>query len=335
MATARKYKIDLNETTVYHIVSSCVRHAWLCGYDKKRKKSYEHRRIRLIGRMHYLASAFFIDLLEHNILSNHLHLMLDVDVDGAQQACRKDIVERYFSVSLAQGYKEVKKWYNGKRLTKKQYNKALSDIEMFRERLISISWFMQKLKQPFAKEANREENMQGSSFWDGRFYSRGIYSDAEMIMCMIYIALNKLRAKMAKYPENDQHTALYERLYQQLTDSKTLVELGLPEFKRDRLAKYNIPVQALMPFLGYESAHNQRGIRFDFQDYCKLVDMTARIKRDDKRGQLDPEAQSIMERLGLNGNKDDLAWLGEIEACDPVYYTRGQRQQAIEFADQD
>lgn len=326
MAQARYKKIDLSQTTTYHIVSTCVRDAWLCGYDKKNQKSYEHRRLQLVARMHYLASAFFIDLLEHNVLSNHCHLLLDVDVEAAQKASRREVVERYYSVSLAQGYKEVHRWYRGKRLTRKQYNKAVKDIEMFRQRLISISWFMQKLKQPIAKEANREEDMQGCRFWEGRFYSRGIYSDAQMIKCMIYIALNKVRANMVSKPEQDAHTALYERLYRRLTNSKTLIELGLPEFKRDRLAQYNLPVQALKPFLGYEAGEHERGIRFSFQDYCLLVDAMARVKRHDKRGQLDPKTRPILERLGL----DNLDWLSDIEAFDPLYYTRGQlnRDQA-------
>ena len=328
MATPRKHKVDLSDTSVYHVVSTCVRHTWLCGYDAKNNKHYEHRRRRIVARMHYLASGFFIDLLEHNVLSNHYHVLLDIAAKQASKASREEVVERYYSVSLAQGYKAVYKWYYGYQLTQAEYDKAMQDIEFFRERLTSLSWFMQKLNQPIAKEANAEDNMQGSRFWEGRYYSRGVRSSSQMIKCMIYIALNKVHANMISQPELDEHTGLFERLNQQLTDSQTLLEQGLPEFKNNRLAQYNIPVNALQPFLGHESADDERGIPFSFVDYCTLVDSIARIKRDDKSGHLDSNAQSILQRLGLPNPRDSLLLLSEIESFDPLYYTKAQRDQA-------
>ena len=325
MAQARQYKIDLSQTTVYHVVSTCVRQAWLCGYDAQTNHSYEHRRFRLVARMHYLASGFFIDLLEHNVLSNHYHILLDVAANKAAQASPEEVVRRYYSVSLAQGYKAVEKWYYGKSLTQDEYKQAMQDIEYFRQRLTSISWFMQKLNQPIAKEANAEDDMKGRRFWEGRFYSRGVYSDPQIIKCMIYIALNKLHAQMAAKPEDDQHTALYERLNGNLTDSQTLVEQGMPDFKRDRLALYNLPANALKPFIGHESASDNDGIRCHFQDYCLLVDVSARIKRDDKAGQLDPDAQSILQRLNLTTNRDSPYWLSEIESFDPFKKPKAQQ----------
>lgn len=331
MATARKYKVNLSETTVYHVVSTCVRHTWLCGYDAQNNKDYEYRRRQIVARMHYLASGFFIDLLEHNVLSNHYHILMKIAIKQALNASREEVVERYYSVSLAQGYTEVYKWYYGYQLSEGEHNKAMQDIEFFRERLTSLSWFMQKLNQPIAKQANAEDGMRGSRFWEGRFYSRGVYSNCQMLKCMIYIVLNKVHANMISKPELDQHTGLFERLNQQLTDSQTLLEQGLPEFKNNRLAQYNIPVNALEPFLGNESAEDERGIPFSFVDYCTLVDSFARIKRDDKSGHLDSNAQSILQRLGLPNPRDSLSLLSEIESFDPLYYTKAQRDQAKEL----
>lgn len=324
MTKPRKYQIDLDRTTIYHIVCTCVRHAWLCGYDTKNNKSYEYRRRRIVARMHTLASIFFIDLLEHNVLSNHYHIIIDVMKKRAQKASRAEVVRRYYAISNAQRYPAAKKWFEGQMLSETEYEQAMRDIEFFRERLCSISWFMQNLNQPIALEANQEEGMQSCSFWDKRYYSQGIYSQHQKLKCMIYVALNTVHAGIDSKPEQAPYSGLFERINHQLTDSQTLYELGMPDFKTNRLDQYNLPVDALQPFIDNQSSDDDRGIEFSFYDYCELVDATARIKREDKSHYLDPKAQSIFQRL----NMDSRYWLDEINYFEPKYFARGQIQRA-------
>ncbi len=40
MTTARKYKISLTDTPYYHVVTRCVRRAFLAGFDKPTKTSF-------------------------------------------------------------------------------------------------------------------------------------------------------------------------------------------------------------------------------------------------------------------------------------------------------
>ena len=325
MTQARKEQINYDETTTYHIVSKCARHTWLSGYDPDTGRCYEYRRFQLVARVRYFTSAFFIDLLEYDVLHNHYHLILDAMTEQAKRASRREVVERYYAVSNAEGYKEVKRWYYGKPLSQEDYDKAMNDIEFFRERLQCISWLMQKINQPFAVQINAEEGMQRSSFWEGRFYSRGIYNLVQLLVCMVYVALNSFRAGLASKPEASQYTGFYERFNRRLTHSQTLVDYGLPEFKSNRLKRYNIPVKPLKPFTGYESGNDQWGIAFTLEDYSQLIDATARAKHADKQeAQLDANVQPILQRLG----KDKLAWVESVEALDAISYLRSLQTQS-------
>jgi len=51
MARARNGLIDLAVTPYYHVISRCVRRAFLCGEDKYTGKSYHHRRQWVLDRL--------------------------------------------------------------------------------------------------------------------------------------------------------------------------------------------------------------------------------------------------------------------------------------------
>ncbi|MFT6200871.1 MAG: hypothetical protein ACJAZJ_000047, partial [Candidatus Endobugula sp.] len=44
MTRPRKELISISDTPYYHIVSRCVRRAFLCGFDNTSQRDYEHRR---------------------------------------------------------------------------------------------------------------------------------------------------------------------------------------------------------------------------------------------------------------------------------------------------
>ena len=44
MTQSRCSQVSLEDTCYYHLISRCVRKAFLCGVDKYTKQSYEHRR---------------------------------------------------------------------------------------------------------------------------------------------------------------------------------------------------------------------------------------------------------------------------------------------------
>ena len=51
MTIARSRQISLQDTPYYHVVSRCVRRAFLCGQDAHSGQSYEHRRQWVVDRL--------------------------------------------------------------------------------------------------------------------------------------------------------------------------------------------------------------------------------------------------------------------------------------------
>lgn len=79
MTLPRKQLISIEDTPYYHIVSRCVRRAFLCGKDKYSGKNYEHRRELIVDKVNLLASVFHIEVCAYAIMSKHYHLVLKVN----------------------------------------------------------------------------------------------------------------------------------------------------------------------------------------------------------------------------------------------------------------
>ncbi len=158
MPTARKDIINLNICRYYHCISRCVRRAFLCGYDKETGRSFNHRKVWLVDLMHQLAEIFAIKICAYAIMSNHYHLVLYVDIDQALSWSDQDILERWaslFPMSKAKSYLELSLDFDD--LTPQQ----AANIELWREQLMDISWFMRKLNETIARQANKEDNCTG------------------------------------------------------------------------------------------------------------------------------------------------------------------------------
>ena len=76
MATPRHLLVDPENECNYHLVSRCVRRAFLCGVDERDQRDYSHRRAWLAERMRQLAPCFALDIHAHTVLGDHFHLVL-------------------------------------------------------------------------------------------------------------------------------------------------------------------------------------------------------------------------------------------------------------------
>ncbi|MCH9671890.1 MAG: hypothetical protein K0U93_10630 [Gammaproteobacteria bacterium] len=208
MATARTVLIDPEIALPYHLVSRCVRRAWLCGWDRITRKDYTHRKVQLEQRLLRLVEAFAVDLYAYAIMSNHFHLVVFHDPKAYLEWSDEEVAERWVRA------------YAPEPVLEDAYRRACMKaailtephrLDYRRRRLGSLSVFMQHLKQPIARDANREDAVKGH-FFDQRFYSGALLDDDALLAAMAYVDLNPVRARIAKDIESCQHTAIARRL---------------------------------------------------------------------------------------------------------------------------
>ena len=229
-------------------------------------------------RLLFLSSIFAIDICAYAVMSNHLHVVLHVDVNQSQVWSDNDVVERWHR--LHKGTLLTQMFARGATLSQGLLLTLDDTIAEYRRRLHDISWLMRDLNEYIAREANKEDDCTGR-FWEGRFKSQALLDEAAVLACMAYVDLNPIRAKIAVTPETSQYTSIQTRLAS---------------------IKHNT-APALMPFVGNPREDMPKGLAFSLKDYCELVDTTGRIIRDDKASHIDH--QPILQRLGLS----DEQWL--------------------------
>lgn len=276
MPQPRRTQISLEDTPFYHCCSRVVRRAYLCGEDHFSGKNYDHRREWVEQQLLKLAQVFAIDVAAYAVMSNHLHLVLCVDIYQANQWSDREVLEHWHQVF--KGTELTQQFVQGKMVEAHDVAQLKHHIALYRSRLSDISWFMRALNEPIARKANQEDNCTGR-FWEGRFKSQALLDEAAVLACMTYVDLNPIRAQLATTPETSDFTSIQRRI---------------------RVAFAGKQPDTLLPFIGNERASMPKGLHFDLQDYLQLVDDTGRIIRDDKRGSISLSSASLLNHLNIS-----------------------------------
>jgi len=169
MTVSRQQQIHIDSTPYYHCISRCVRRAFLCGKDRYSGKCYEHRRQWIVDKIKQLSSVFAIDICAYAVMSNHYHLVLHVDQDQASTWSMDEVIDRW--CVLFGGPLLVKRYQQGDPISVVERNAVSDIVELWRSRLMDISWFMRCLNESIARQANQEDDCKGR-FWSLlRFHS--------------------------------------------------------------------------------------------------------------------------------------------------------------------
>ena len=282
MTIARSRQISLQDTPYYHVVSRCVRRAFLCGADAHSGQSYEHRRQWVVDKLGQLSRLFAIGVCAYAVMNNHYHLVLKIEPDTAASWSEREVAERW--AALFHWPLLVRRWYQGDSLVEPEMTVVQQLIAQWRERLYSISWFVRLLNESMARQANEEDGCKGH-FWEGRFKSQALLTESALLACMAYVDLNPVRAKLADRPEHSDYTSIKQRL--------------------DDVPPTDPLPPLLLPFASKEKAAN---LTYAFIDYLTLVDWTGRAIRTDKRGHIPAHLAPMLDRLGL----DETLWLKQV-----------------------
>ena len=293
MPKARKHRVSLEQTPYYHIVSRCVRRAYLCGSDHGTGKSYEHRRLWIEERLRLLSSIFAIDICSYAIMSNHYHIVLKLCPEQSGSWSTKDILTRWHC--LHKGTLLTQKFLDGKPLDNAQSQAVEETASIWKKRLCDLSWFMKCVNEPIARLANKEDRCTGH-FWESRFHSDPLMTEEALLTAMAYVDLNPIRAKMAKTPEESEHTSIKERITQDFDLGAAIKSHH--ESINSKLFQC-LSFKELAKFDGAINIKEQCGIPFSTQDYILLVEATGRIQREDKCGFIPKDLPPIIQRLGF------------------------------------
>jgi hypothetical protein len=280
MGYARKNLICLDDTPYYHVISRCVRRAWLWGFDPYAQRDYSHRKHWVLERLAHLTSIFAIDACAYAVMSNHYHLVLHVDRHRVREWSDQEVVERWSQVFRIPV--PVKRWLEGE-ASEVEIEAAQQLVSRWRQRLMDISWFMRCMNEYLARRANAEDECTGR-FWEGRFKSQALLDEAGLLTAMAYVDLNPVRAGIAELPEEAEFTSIYARIKAMHAAAKKGSTPRKPK---------------LLPFRD-QARPNAPCLPMHFRDYLELVDWSGRRIKPDKPGAIDSRAPPILERLNID-----------------------------------
>ncbi len=306
MTIARKNIVDNQTPGFYHCTNRCVRRTFLCGLDELTGKNYSHRKDWLQARMFELCKLFSIEIYAFAIMDNHYHIVLYLDPLEPLNWSKEDVAERWLSAFAGTD--------NPKRELKKQAIMADKDkLKLYRKRLGSLSWFMSRLNEPLAKQANQEDNCSGS-FWQGRYSAQALLDDAAVFSCMTYVDLNPVRAKITDKLEESNHTSIQ----QQINSIKEKEQINVQAYLDSNIRALSNPAKS-------------KYLPMSLKSYIELVEWTGKNIVYPNKSAMPKNIQSSLNRLNLQNNH----WLKQIENYNNHYcHVVGTVEQIREKAKQ-
>ena len=266
MTQARSSLISPDHPGTYHCVQRCVRRAFLCGVDRYSGQCFEHRKAWIEQRLHVLSDCFAIALHAYAVMSNHLHVVVQLDPVVAHGWSDDEVAERW--VRLFPPRKDSEAARDLKRFALSQQPERL---KVLRARLADLSWLMKCLAEPIARAANAEDGCKGR-FWEGRFKAQVLCDERALLAAMAYVDLNPIRAGLTTRLDRSDHTSVQARL-----------ATATPQ----DLAR---PLQSLAGSLVV-------CLPLKLGEYLALVEWTGQQVRPGKRGVIPKNTPSVLSRF--------------------------------------
>jgi putative transposase len=290
MAIKRSEQIDSESGGYYHLMSRCVRRAFLCGEDPDNGINYDYRRQWIESRILELANVFAIEVYAYAVMHNHYHLVVYSDPKAPQTWSDLEVAKRWLKVFP--GKLDNPKFKLQRELKLQAIVKDTELLATYRERLGSISWLMRRINEPLAKRANQEDFCKGH-FWESRFTSQALLDEGAALTCMAYVDLNPIRAGIAKSLPESHHTGIQKRL-------NSLSETEI-----------NTTIKSLAGKV------KNRTMTLKLKDYIELVEWTGKAIVYPNKGQLPSHLLTTFQHLNLNQDN----WLNQVQSFGGRYYS--------------
>ncbi len=272
---------------MFHCVQRCVRRAFLCGVDQYTGRSFEHRKAWVEDRIQRLAECFAVAVHAYAVMSNHLHLVVQIEPVQVSDWSDEDVAERWVRLFPPREDTDAARSHKRLRLISNPMRMVL-----IRARLGSLSWFMRCLAEPIARRANREDGCTGR-FWEGRFKSQLLCDERALLAAMAYVDLNPIRAGIAKTLQGSRHASVKQRI---------------ADAKRDQ----RILDQRMMPIAGLID----HAASVTTADYLQLLEWTGRQLAPDKKGRIATNMPSVLQTLEHRPDR----WATRVKAIGSGYW---------------
>jgi len=301
MTYARSQIAPPGEHGCFHVVTRCVRRAFLCGSDQFSGKNFDHRRQWIEDRIRFLAESFAVSIYSYGVMSNHTHIVLSIDPEAVAGWNDEEVADRWLRVfpgAMAQASSDEQK-----QRVRMGLLSTPDRMQEIRKRLGSLSWFMRALNEPIARMANEEDNCSGR-FWEGRFKCQALLEQQAVVSAMAYVDLNPARAKMADTLEESDHTSIKSRL------------------KSGRSAvgnKSKLSNAGLQPVAGLDA---EALLDMTETSYIDLVQWTGEQLHPMKRGKLIPRSDlgekppKVVFKISNHSDR----WIRQVRGTESKYY---------------
>ena len=332
MATPRKFIVSPKGDPTLHLISRCVRRAYLIGADKE-LGALHHRKVWIENHLVRLAGLFGVEPLTFAIMDNHFHLVVTMRRSWVESWSDETVVRKWMAV-----FPSSRKFRGENGEAAKEQNiqlllKRPEKVAEFRKRLGDCGWLMKALKEPISRQANKEDGAKGA-FWDARYKSVELEDEGAVLACMAYVDVNPLRAGVVETVEEQTNVGIELRI----KEAQAKQEENMRKFEAWRDAQEKCRLEAAedaeqsAPFKpvawmrerswlkpmdehGAEGGERSffRGRALTLTAYISLLEFTSQKKRDGK-AHMKPELAGALKRLGLTEPEETMdRVLGRLE----------------------
>ncbi len=301
MTTARQEIVDVSVTRWYHCISRCVRSALLMADD-----AGNDRKQWIEDRLQRLNDSFALSVGGFAVMDNHLHVLVRLDPQEAMDWTAEQVVRRWIAV-----YPPLQMDTSDEKIVKMYVEHAAKDkkqVEILRERLSNLGWFMKALKEPLSRMCNRADGVKGT-FWEARYKSIAVLDEEALLATCAYIDLNPVAAGIAEVPERSRHTSIRQRVEhaRQKGELDTLRQARHGSVAGSKSAgnleqdHWLVPIEDRRQLPGKSNASAREGMvgTFSLGSYMLLVEYTGRMFRNGK-ARINEGVADVLERLGTS-----------------------------------
>jgi hypothetical protein len=293
MTKARFRLVDTSLSRWYHCVSRCCRKAYFLSDENGfQRKAWIDQRLKELNEIFSISVGVF------NAMDNHLHLLLRIDCEEAENWSDQEVVERWFRL-----FPPRRSDRKPMKLSEKMVQAKLNNSNWVREtrsRLSSLGWFMKCLKEPLARLANQQDRCTGA-FFEGRYKSIAILDQESFLSVAACIDLNPVAAGIVPLPEQSPHSSIKERVTNDVAQGRME---DVEQIRNGNVAAQAVSgdIEDSLWLVPIEDRQRQGSLRkgilegFTLSQYLLLVDYTSRVVRKGK-AVVSSELASIFERL--------------------------------------